>query len=179
MRKTLWIIVILLIIAVAILGGWKSGHPSKIISSYDDCVAAGNPVMESYPAQCNTPDGKHFVQDIGNENEKLDKIKITTPRPGQVITSPLTITGQARGTWFFEATFPVVLTDWDGKILAQGIAEAQGDWMTEEFVPFKSVLNYPKVPDSTNKKGTLILKKDNPSGDPKNDDSLEIPVVIN
>jgi hypothetical protein len=33
------------------------------ISSFADCVAAGNPIMESYPEQCNTPDGKHFVNE--------------------------------------------------------------------------------------------------------------------
>ncbi len=31
------------------------------VTSYDECVAAGNPVMESYPTQCRTPDGRIFV----------------------------------------------------------------------------------------------------------------------
>ncbi|HEU5121640.1 MAG TPA: hypothetical protein VFT59_02250 [Candidatus Saccharimonadales bacterium] len=31
------------------------------INSYEDCVAAGNPSMESSPPQCSTPDGKHFT----------------------------------------------------------------------------------------------------------------------
>ncbi len=34
------------------------------ISSFEDCVAAGYPVMESYPRQCRTDDGKHFVEDV-------------------------------------------------------------------------------------------------------------------
>ncbi len=34
------------------------------IHSFEECVAAGNPVMESYPRQCRTNDGKHFVESI-------------------------------------------------------------------------------------------------------------------
>ena len=34
------------------------------INSYEDCVSAGNPVMESHPRQCRTTDGKHFVEKI-------------------------------------------------------------------------------------------------------------------
>ena len=35
-----------------------------MINSFEDCVADGNPVMESYPRQCRTEDGKHFVEEI-------------------------------------------------------------------------------------------------------------------
>lgn len=34
------------------------------IDSFEDCVSAGNPVMESHPRQCRTTDGKHFVEKI-------------------------------------------------------------------------------------------------------------------
>ena len=33
-------------------------------SSFEECVAEGNHVMESYPRQCGTADGKHFVEVI-------------------------------------------------------------------------------------------------------------------
>ncbi len=36
----------------------------NLIDSFEDCVAAGNPIMESYPRQCRTEDGKHFVEEI-------------------------------------------------------------------------------------------------------------------
>ena len=38
--------------------------PGEDITTYDECVRAGNLVMESYPRQCATPDGKHFVEEI-------------------------------------------------------------------------------------------------------------------
>lgn len=37
---------------------------SAAIGSFEDCMEAGYPVMESFPRQCRTPDGRHFVEDI-------------------------------------------------------------------------------------------------------------------
>ncbi|MCA9397288.1 hypothetical protein KC573_00515 [candidate division WWE3 bacterium] len=39
-------------------------QPDMLIASFEDCVAAGYPILESYPEQCNTPDGRHFVRQI-------------------------------------------------------------------------------------------------------------------
>jgi hypothetical protein len=103
-----------------------------------------------------------------------DLIMVETPTKGATITSPLTITGSARGTWYFEASFPVELRDASGKIIAQHYAEAQSEWMTTDFVVFKSTLTFPKQPAGST--GMLILRKDNPSGLPEHDRSVEIPV---
>ena len=40
------------------------------IESFEDCVEAGNPVMESYPRQCKTSDGRNFVEEIDSQIEK-------------------------------------------------------------------------------------------------------------
>ncbi|OGG71241.1 hypothetical protein A3F27_00040 [Candidatus Kaiserbacteria bacterium RIFCSPHIGHO2_12_FULL_53_13] len=112
------------------------------------------------------------------ESCKSDMIIVTSPRAGAAIASPLTVEGYARGPWYFEASFPLILTDWDGKIIAEGYATAQGEWMTESFVPFNGTLEF-KKPEAANgfsRKGTLIFKKDNPSGMPEKDDSMSIPV---
>ncbi|MCI0619554.1 hypothetical protein L0Y40_00765 [Candidatus Wolfebacteria bacterium] len=101
-------------------------------------------------------------------------IRVDEPEPNHVIISPLSIRGEARGTWYFEATFPVVLVDWDGRIIAEGYAEAQDEWMTEEFVPFTAMLTFTKP--FYGERGALILKKDNPSGLPEHDAALEIPI---
>jgi len=107
-------------------------------------------------------------------------VQIESPLPNQLIKSPFTVTGQARGPWYFEASFPVVLTNWDGLIIAEGLATAQEEWMTEDFVPFTATLTFENLyrvgdPDFM-QRGSLILKKDNPSGLPEHDDALEIPV---
>jgi len=150
--------------------------PVISIDSFEECIAAGYPALEIYPRQCITPDGKSFTEYIGNELEKIELIRVDYPRPNQEIESPLIIEGEARGFWFFEGDFPVVLTDWDGLIIAEAIAQAEGEWMTEDFVQFEARLEFEK-PEYSNK-GTLILQKDNPSGLPENDDALEIPVIF-
>lgn len=107
-----------------------------------------------------------------------DLIEVDAPAMNATVSSPLTITGKARGNWYFEASAPVMLTDWDGKVIAQGHIEAQGDWMTTDFVPFTATLTFttPTAGDPAVNRGTLILKNDNPSGDPAKDKAVEIPV---
>lgn len=146
------------------------------VTDFSGCIATGNSIMESYPRKC-INDGETFTEDISGVTGKPGLIRLDSPHPGELITSPLTIRGEARGNWFFEASFPVVLTNWDGLIIAQGIATAQGDWMTKEFVPFEAVLKF-DVQQSYSNRGSLILKKDNPSGLPENDDALKVPVLI-
>lgn len=109
-------------------------------------------------------------------DSKADLIVMDTPVRDSVVVSPITITGKARGTWFFEASFPITIVDWDGRIIGEGHAEAQSDWMTTEFVPFIANVTF-AVPENTPyRRGAIILRKDNPSGLPQNDDALEIPV---
>ncbi|MDP2638993.1 MAG: Gmad2 immunoglobulin-like domain-containing protein [Candidatus Azambacteria bacterium] len=117
---------------------------------------------------------------------KDDLIRVDTPRPNQTIQSPLVITGEARGNWFFEASFPVVLVNWDGLIIAQGIATAKSDpstglgvnWMTTEYVPFEATLTFTIDKNTYSNRGALILRKDNPSGLPEHDNALEIPIIF-
>ena len=80
------------------------------------------------------------------------------------VGSPLQLAGEARGPWFFEASFPVTLLDANGAVLAQSPAQARGEWMTEAFVPFTAQLTFPPPTTPT---GTLVLSKHNPTGLPE------------
>ncbi len=42
----------------------KPAPDDEMISSFEDCINAGYPAMESYPRQCRTKSGKHFTEDI-------------------------------------------------------------------------------------------------------------------
>jgi hypothetical protein len=148
---------------------------SPVINSFEECLGAGYPIMESYPRQCKTPEGQTFVEDIGNALEKADLIRVDEPSPNDLVQNPLTVTGEARGYWFFEASFPVKMLDDKGNLLGTAVAQAQSDWMTEDFVPFSATLEF-GVP--TTLKGKLVLEKDNPSGLPENADELRIPVIF-
>lgn len=177
MKKLLIFLPIFVLTLVVFFYSNTKKIPVTQIASFKDCVQAGNPVMESNPRQCNA-DSRTFIEQAENGIDTNDLIHINTPQPNQTISSPVTIKGKARGNWFFEASFPVVITDWDGKIIGQGIAKAKSDWMTTEFVPFEATLTFTTDKNAYNNKGTLILRKDNPSGLPENDNSVEIPVIL-
>lgn len=176
-KTTMSIAVIVLLVIFGIAWKLTKQEPLLVVTNFAECVASGSPIMESYPRQCRHGN-QSFMEDVGNILEKTDLIRLNMPRPNQTIASPLIITGEARGTWFFEASFPVVLVDWDGRIIAQGIAQAKSDWMTTDFVPFEATLAFTVDEKVYSRRGALILRKDNPSGLPEHDDALEIPVMF-
>lgn len=47
--------------------GWGKATNASI-SNFKECMANGNAVLESYPRQCRTEDGRHFVEHISAEN---------------------------------------------------------------------------------------------------------------
>ncbi|MBI2610099.1 GerMN domain-containing protein [Candidatus Giovannonibacteria bacterium] len=179
MRNLTWILIGILIIIAVLVGIWyfvTRGNLNPVaVNNFNECTARGYPVMESYPRQCRTPDGKTFSEDIGNAIEKQDLIRVTSPRPNQVVKSPFVLEGEARGYWYFEASFPFRLEDSTGNVERSGIVQAKSEWMTENFVPFREVVDFRfRNPGP----GKIILNKDNPSGKPENDDQLVIPVIF-
>jgi len=65
--NTVVIIGAAIILAAGTVGyiGYKDGTlkaTSKEITTFEECAAAGYPIMESYPEQCRTPDGKNFAR---------------------------------------------------------------------------------------------------------------------
>lgn len=94
---------------------------------------------------------------------------------GAPVTSPFTFSGEVPGTWASGGSFSVLLTDLNGNVLDQANAPLEGDWMTEDPVPFTVTLSFDQPGDS---RGFLVLVKENPSGLPEKDDSLSIPVTF-
>jgi hypothetical protein len=103
------------------------------------------------------------------------KVAVTFPQPGASVGKTFVVTGEAPGGWYFEASFPVQVRDKDGIVLASIPAQAQSDWMVDTLVPFKASII---ITGSYKGDATLILLKDNPSGLPENDDSVEIPIIV-
>jgi len=113
-----------------------------------------------------------------SSSRKEDLIIVNSPKLGESVNSPLNISGMARGTWFFEASFSAVLTDWDGLIIGNAIVQTNEDWMTEEMIPFSAILAFDEEVERYSSMGNLILQKSNPSGLPEYDDALEFPVYL-
>ena len=182
MNKNFLIGIIIIILALGGIFYYKKTKAPVVVApevkSFEDCEDAGYPIMESYPRQCRTPDGRLFVEEITPPiiyiNTSKEKIVVDTPFPGAVTGKEFEIRGKAAG-WYFEASFPVKVLDKNGKMLWQGPAQAQGDWMTAEFVPFKVTA---KIPQSYIGPATLVLEKDNSSGEPQYDASMSFPITI-
>lgn len=102
-------------------------------------------------------------------------INVTTPQPGSVITSPLKIKGEAKGSWFFEALLEIELRK-DGNTLASTTGKAKGNWMTSDFVEFSAKLNFPEVNEPGN--AELLFRSSNPSGKKELEKLFKVPVVI-
>lgn len=174
------ILILVLIGVVVWLGFFKSEEKiAPVVMSFEDCADAGYLVMESYPRQCRTPDGRLYVEEIPPppityKNTSAEKIIVTNPFPGAVTGKEFKVTGQARA-FYFEGSFPVEVLDEDGKRLFIGPAQAQGEWMVDAFVPFSIDV---KVPETYIGPATLVLHKDNASGLPEHDASISFPFTI-
>lgn len=114
-------------------------------------------------------------QNVGNAQELRDEIVVTYPTQQDTIKSPVTVKGNVRGHWFFEGTAPIELVDANGNTLGKGKIHAEGEWMTEDFVPFSATLEFEQPKTTT---GKLLLEKDNPSGLPENAKQLVIPITF-
>jgi hypothetical protein len=124
------------------------------------------------------------IEFSGNDKDgaKRDKksrgdegMRVQQPEGGTTISSPLEITGEARGNWFFEAEFTIQLVK-DGKTLADTIARAQGEWMTEDYVPFRATLYFPGVLETG--EAFLVFNNSNPSGKPELNKIYKVPVML-
>jgi hypothetical protein len=102
-----------------------------------------------------------------------EMVRVHAPSPKETVESPLQIEGEARGGWFFEASFPIRLLSEDGSVIAEHHATAQDEWMTEEFVPFSGEILFSHPGEGS---GWLILHRSNPSGLPAREEALRIPV---
>ncbi|HET7099458.1 MAG TPA: Gmad2 immunoglobulin-like domain-containing protein [Patescibacteria group bacterium] len=103
-----------------------------------------------------------------------DTPTVTSPAANTKISSPLTITGTVPTGWMFEGSFPIRLVDSTRTLVAQGTAKevTPGSWQSGKPVAFSVTLPF-STTDST---GFLILTNDNPSGDPANSKTFEVPV---
>ncbi|MEI6835896.1 MAG: Gmad2 immunoglobulin-like domain-containing protein [Candidatus Falkowbacteria bacterium] len=100
------------------------------------------------------------------------QVTVLDPLPDATVSSPLVIKGQARGNWFFEASLPVRLLDDKKQLIASIPAQAEGDWMTDNLVPFSALLEF----NTTATSGYLVIAKDNPSGLAEHDASYTVPI---
>jgi len=53
-------------------------NAAATINSFEECAAAGYPIMESYPEQCRMPDGRNFVRIISSNSSSSSAMTMET-----------------------------------------------------------------------------------------------------
>lgn len=56
------------------------------LSSFDECIEAGYPSLDSYPEQCETPDGKRFVRNL--PEDELEAVMSPIKTTGTLVCLP-------------------------------------------------------------------------------------------
>lgn len=119
-KKNLLLIVVLV---VAGFTGWIYLSSQQLkVTTFDQCVAAGYSVMESFPPQCQTPDGKTFMQDVKTPEEKPNKVRIK----GEIVCLPHKDT---EGPQTLECAYGLKSRE-DGKYYALGYSDPDALHMT-------------------------------------------------
>lgn len=121
------------------------------------------------------PDGfsiSIFAKDLGAPRVMMwgpdGNLWTSIPSQGKVVALR-----DANGDGVAEEAMTVL--DGNGKEIAVGIAQAEKEWMTTDFVPFSATLTFAKP---STEKGAFVFEKDNPSGLPEHADALRIPIVF-
>ena len=160
MKQVLVIALMVLFAAAAIVLGLRlcSGDEDTWLCQDGQWIKHGNP---SFPK----PTGPCGSQATG--------VLITSPLPDQLISSPLTVRGKAKGNWFFEANAVLRLLDAQQKEIASGNVQALGDWMTTDLVDFEGQIRFVSPASD---RGSLVFQNDNPSGLPEHHMEFRVPV---
>ena len=119
------------------------------------------------------PTGGCQVSQPDNQPQAKGDLVVRAPLLNEVIASPVTIKGQARGNWFFEAVMPIKLVTEAGVELGSCQGRAESDWQTTDLVPFSCQLSFVNPSEG---RGFLIISQDNPSGDPAKGESYKYPI---
>lgn len=167
-NRIIQIVVLIIVAGVALFVVQKKQQP--VATDFASCQNLGGTLVDGHPVTCIAPNGETFQEETSIEAD----VVLEQPSFGDLVTSPLTVKGKARGFWFFEANIPVTLKDQKGNILAQKGFQAKGEWMTEDYVEFEDTLEFELPGDA--EYGVLIVEKDNPSGLPELDASFAVPV---
>lgn len=162
MKKNILIGVLAVALAAAV---WVLSRQvtMRATNSFEECVAHGFPVMESYPRQCRAGD-RVFVEKIPPVSatstspvstitppaqerspsatiSASGRIRVYMPNPGDVIGLPLEISGDGQ---LFEGAWNYRIRDARGVVILERHATA-GEADLDGFRSFRELVNYPAL----------------------------------
>lgn len=116
--------------------------------------------------------------------DSLNPLQTTSGDPGQIVAAQpgkgatvakrFVVSGEADSLWFYEGKLPVTVTGRDGSTIWEGFATSSGDWTQGGTIPFLAKIDLGRYAGSA----TIIVSRDNPSGEASYDAQIAIPVVV-
>lgn len=91
MKKNTKLIAVFVVLLIAGIVVWKYQQTSKVqsINTFEECAQAGYPIMESYPEQCKTPDGRNFTKQVASnsdlQSETVNEIGLSLQHPKYLV----------------------------------------------------------------------------------------------
>lgn len=135
MTKQGLMLVILMFVVVLGLGFWIFGSKTEVyeplVTNFEECANAGNPIMESYPRQCRSVSGELFVEKINTPPEDTrvaagyvaGKVTIGPSCPGpQILDKPCVTPPEAY------TSREAVVYGSDGKVETRVYLDTKGDY---------------------------------------------------
>lgn len=161
--RTWALVIVALLAAIALFVGLMMVRSQRAVTASPSATTTSPAAKPQKPS------------DSGKPLPLSSRVLVTSPGKNAHVGHSFTVAGLAPGGWFFEAQFPTMVRSEDGSVVGRATASAQGEWMTEKQVTFTASM---QIDVTYHGKATLVLLKDNPSGLPEQDDSVEIPILV-
>jgi len=181
-KNTIQIILIILIILAILVGFWflLKSNTDETSQLNDPTLPVNNNELPDNQADLDDRQGVDENNNNDNDDDLItirdEEIKVSSPQKNEIVSSPITVEGEATGPWYFEASFSLKLIDDNtGEVISESYVTSLEEWMTEDLVPFSGEIEF-SVDKETEAK--LLFESANPSGLPKNLKTYSIPVTL-
>lgn len=176
MKKfAIFLIILLSIVAVVVYAYslYRKAVIPKVILTFQDCVIAGNLVVDTRPRECHTKTGQLYIEQDNHVSLK-DYIQVTDPQPYAYVTTPFKVAGQAKGIWYGNKRLNVKLVDPNMHVIAEKTVFALSDTSRNTMVPFVAAVDFNLPAGLTS--GLLLIEKTSGVDIPDKNGPLIIPV---
>lgn len=168
-KQIIYVIVAVLIFGALALYYQTNKQAAAKINNFEDCKNAGYPVMESYPEQCRTPDGRNFIntqQTNVNKELQVQDLKIgdgKEAKEGNTVT--VNYTGKLENGTKFDSSYdrnqPFSFTLGAGQVIEgweKGILGMKVNGERKLVIPSQMAYGKQGIPNVIPPNATLIFE---------------------
>lgn len=145
-------------------GDWvKRGRPGTaqpttpcrpVTSSLGELIASAESVLENFNSETVTAEASKFAA----SEKEATAIILQTPKAGDLISSPLTVTGLAPADWFYQGELLITLEDSERQVIAKHFGSKQpGNTTVPNYNSFSAWIDF----ETDASIGYLVVYKNN------------------